>query len=56
MHDRIRIHDTISWKRSYDDQRMYGYIVQVGAGFYIAKTRNGLRFAVRARDVTKERP
>lgn len=53
--DHIGIGTRISWKRSYDDTRMFGYVVRVGGGFYVAKSEGtGLRFALRGREITRE--
>lgn len=51
VYDTIVVGDRISWKRN--DTRMYGHVKQVRGGFYVAIS-DGLRFALRARDITKE--
>lgn len=52
--DRIHVLDRVSWKRRSDGQRTFGDVVQVGGGFVVVMSDNGVRFALRPRDVTKE--
>jgi hypothetical protein len=54
MQDEIRTPDRISWKRTYDDARIFGHVDHVIPGFIVAISDHGVRFALRPSDVTKE--
>jgi len=52
--DKIRVLNRISWKRKSDRVRVFGHVDAVRRGFIIAISDNGVRYALRHRDVTKE--
>jgi hypothetical protein len=56
MQQKIRVADRISWQRSYDDERVFGHVIQVIPGFIVALSDRGVRFALRTREATKGGP
>jgi len=53
MQDRIQIPDRISWKTD-NNRRTYGHVDHMIPGFIVALSDNGVRYALRPTDVTRE--